>query len=229
MLEEEKRKFYLGEGKPPPKGGYKRLFNTPEGPFPKLVDVALKYGMFKGNVHRKNANKSDNLSDWHNIDNPTEEQIKQATINVNKLYLAKYEAEDHCELCNSVDDMIFAEGCWLLKVVHHHVHDTTSIDDLYNSVSDMILPEGYWLAMVMDSLGITHSNENIDKAVIHYTYARKDYRVSYRGWKEGERPHLVEQAHTYDPDKVSVVINGVEYEGFSGGEPITISKEEIYD
>ena len=105
MLEQAKL-VYLGEGKPPPEGGYKRLFNTPIGPFPKLIDVALQYKMFKSNVHRRYVNTSDKFKEWYIIENPTPEQNTQAIQNVNALFIAKYEAEDNCSVCNAVDDMI---------------------------------------------------------------------------------------------------------------------------
>jgi len=155
---ENAKKIYLGEGKPPPKGGFKRLFNTPEGPFPKLVDVAQLYGMYKSNISRRYSNQRENDTDWYIIENPTEEQSNQAIDNANMMYVAKYAAEDHCTLCNLVDDLIFPEDCWLIKVDHKH-----SVDEL-----------GY----------------DVYNAMIHYCYAKKDYRVRYEDWILGVRPHL---------------------------------------
>lgn len=147
---------YLGEGKPPPKIGYKRLFNTPSGIFPKLVDVATKYNMFKSNIHRRYINPSKNFKEWFVIHNPTKEQSQEAVDNVNAMYTAKYEEEDNCPVCNEIDDLIFKEGCWLLKVAHNH------------------------------------EDPDKNKAVIHYTFRKDDYRVPYPEWVKGSRPHLNE-------------------------------------
>lgn len=154
ILLEHKSTVYLGEGKPPPSKGYKKLYNTPMGPFPKLVDVALQYKMYKSNVYRRYINKSDKFKDWYVIINPTSEQNYQAIQNVNTLFTEKYEAEDNCPLCNHVDDMIFSEGCWLLRVEHRHGDLSTK------------------------------------KAVIHYIFRKKEYKVTYQGWVDGKRPHL---------------------------------------
>ena len=127
MLDKGKRR-YKGEGRQPPEDGFKRLYNTPIGPFPKLVDVAEMYGMFKSNVSRRYTSQTDPNTPWYIIENPSEDQCDQAIDNVNEMFMAKYEAEDHCGLCNAVDDMIFKEGCWLLKVIHEH--GTTNIDNV---------------------------------------------------------------------------------------------------
>lgn len=114
------REIYLGEGKPPPKNGYKKIYQCPQGLYPKLIDVALKYNMFKSNVHRRFANPRESFKDWKIIYNPTEEQMLLAIDNANTLYIEKYEKEVNCPTCDFIDDLFFQEGCWVVKVIHEH-------------------------------------------------------------------------------------------------------------
>ncbi len=130
---EEARKTYLGGGKPPPEGGYGVVFNCPLGIYPKLIDVALRYGMFKSNIHRRYANESEDFQEWHPIYSPTEEQQIQAINNVNALYIELYEESDNCPLCNEIDDLLFAEHCWVNTVRHDHASDDINNIKIYYS------------------------------------------------------------------------------------------------
>lgn len=122
------RDRFLDGGKPPPETGFKRIFNTPVGVFPKLRDVALSYGMFESNIHRRYVNPREDFVEWHVIDNPTKEQCDQAIDNANSLYLSLYELTDNCGVCNAIDDMLFEQGCWLTRVDHDH--KSTELDDV---------------------------------------------------------------------------------------------------
>jgi hypothetical protein len=162
------RATWLGEGRPPPEEGYKRVFHTPSGIYPKLTHVALKYGIFKSSAHRMFKNKSDTLKEWYTIGNPTEEQTNQAIINANTLYIAKYKAEDHCILCNAVDNLLFSEKCWLLGINHTHSTNLMETNDLINT----------------------------SEAIIRYSFRGKDYKVSHLDWVRGKRVHLESTADT---------------------------------
>ena len=129
MQEQRKiRKNFRGEGKIPSEGeGYKRIYRTPRGLFPKMTDAATSLGVAKSNLHRRFVSPKTVHRGYYVIENPTEEQEQEAVSNMLDTLLTKQKEEDHCDLCNAVDDMIFAEGCWLLGADHKH-HSTCTKD-----------------------------------------------------------------------------------------------------
>ena len=153
QLLENIEQAYLGYGEPPVEGRYKRIYSTPKGLLPNLDDLVVAFDTHKSNLSRRINNNSGKLRDWFVISDPTEEQCEEAIDNINSIILTKCREEDLCPICNMVDNMLFAEGCWLLRVDHDHNSADTS------------------------------------KAVIHYCYSRRDYKVSYQNWIKGVRPH----------------------------------------
>lgn len=155
--------LYLGGGDPPPKGGFRKVYHTPIGLYPKLVDVALKYGLDKSTVSRTYFRPKDTYKEWYIIWRPTKTQVNQAIRNANSLHIAENLIEDNCGLCDLIDDMLFLEGCWLLNVVHDH--------------------------KVEDVQGIYSREEEI---VIYYSHRKETFKVNYNDWLVGKRPHLKE-------------------------------------
>ena len=149
------RKTFRGEGRVPSEGeGYERIFATPVGLFPKMVDAALRLGVAKSNLHKKFSSTKKMHSQYYEIKNPTKAQEEEAVSNMLETFSIKQRQEDHCYLCNTVDDMIFREGCWLLSVNHNH------------------------------------KSSSIENVIIRYSYGKKEYVISCRGWMTGKRPHL---------------------------------------
>jgi hypothetical protein len=109
---------------------FTRVYNTPEGLYPSITPIAMRFGVSRGAIQRRLLNTDPTHKGWFVIHNPTKSQAEQAICNVEDLLLSKPHPEDDCELCNLVDDMIFSERCWLLQVDHDHTETTVNTNNV---------------------------------------------------------------------------------------------------
>lgn len=97
----------------------KKVFVTPQGYFPRMDDITMIFGRSRREVDdRRMRRKGERWDAWYVIHEPTIEDVKKAIENVNELYISTRFDEDHCELCNSLDDELHKKKCWLLTCDH---------------------------------------------------------------------------------------------------------------
>jgi hypothetical protein len=140
------------------KVNFNKIYRTPQGVFPSLATAGMFFGVSKCAIKKRTDSELEHFEDWVVINQPSDELCRQAKSNVEAMLANKDNPEDSCSTCNTVDDMLFSEQCWLLRVQHEH--------------SDEVLVSG------------------LSNLVIHYTFRRKDFRVTYTDWINGVRPHV---------------------------------------
>lgn len=97
----------------------KKVFVTPQGYFPRMDDLTMIFGRSRREVDdRRMRRKGERWDAWYVINDPTIEDVKKAIDNVNELYISSNYDEDHCGLCNSLDDDLHKKNCWLLTCDH---------------------------------------------------------------------------------------------------------------
>lgn len=127
---------YLGKKQLPEVGDHKRVYLTPHGAFPTLETLAKLLDKSWVALWKRCNSNSKKFSEWLMVENPPEALIELAVINQNNAFVELYATEDHCTLCNHIDDMIFADNCWLLEVDHDHSDtDLSDVGDVTFSYS----------------------------------------------------------------------------------------------
>lgn len=94
-----------------------RLYCTPMGPFATLKEVEELTGVYRKTLLRRFYSRSDNFTDWYIIDGNTE-----------------ITPSEDCTQCDTIDDLVFKDGCWLCRVSHKHgteLTDSTVFTYLY--------------------------------------------------------------------------------------------------
>lgn len=129
------KRLYLGKRDPNTSNQNSVVYGTPHGLYPNLWELAYKLGVTHQTLSYRCLH-SVKSPHWFKIDNPTETLIDEAVDNLNNLFVERYATEDHCTLCNHIDDMIFADNCWLLEVDHDHSDtDLSDVGDVSFSYS----------------------------------------------------------------------------------------------
>lgn len=96
------------------------VFVTPEGYFPRLIDLTNIFGRSKRELaYQKIKSTNDRWKDYYKILEPTVEDVEKALENVNRLYTWVNEKKDNCPLCNDIDDGFFEEKCWVFSIDHN--------------------------------------------------------------------------------------------------------------
>jgi hypothetical protein len=109
---------WILDGRDQPKS-VKRVFVTPYGTFPRMSDITALYGRSKREVEdRRMKRTTPKFDGWYIIAEPTVEDVQKAIAFVNDKYVEFYSKQDNCEFCNSIDNALFADNCWLISTTH---------------------------------------------------------------------------------------------------------------
>ena len=96
-----------------------RIFVTPDGYFPRMKDLTVIFGRCKRETYfRRIKHKGSKYVDWYVIENPTVEDVEKAFMEVNRYYIQHFKESDVCPICNSIDELLFKENCWLVRTTH---------------------------------------------------------------------------------------------------------------
>lgn len=124
---------------------YGKLYVTPMGTFEILKRLEEFSGNYRKTLLRRFQSHRKSLRGWYVIVGDTPLQH-----------------EELCTQCDDLDNLLFAENCWLDKVVHNcdapHDHDTPLKGD----------------------------------SIISYLYKGVPYSVAYGDWMNNRKPHIEE-------------------------------------
>lgn len=110
----ERRFPYILDGKEQPKN-LSRIFSTPDGLFPRMVDIATLFGENERILfYRRSANSRPKFKEFRVIHSPTLAEVEEAIENVNNLYTEMYSQVDNCPFGMCLDENLFKEQCWLV-------------------------------------------------------------------------------------------------------------------
>jgi hypothetical protein len=109
---------WILDGKDQPKS-IKRVFVTPYGTFPRMIDITNLYGRSRREVEDRRMKRTSRKFDgWYVIPKPTVEDVQKAIDFVNTKYVEVNHDSDNCEVCNAIDESLFRENCWLVSTTH---------------------------------------------------------------------------------------------------------------
>lgn len=87
-----------------------KIYMTPLGPFEQFRHTARIFGICVKSLSRRLQSKHPKYKDWYVIEGDIPDSLRDEV----------YYEEDTCQTCNRIDDLLFKEKCWLLKVDHDH-------------------------------------------------------------------------------------------------------------
>lgn len=106
------------------------VYATPFGLIPRVRDVMKLGNLPQRTVIDRAKNPNVKYASWYKIAKPTPAELKEAIANVNNLYIRHFSKQDHCEICNALDDVLFKEDCWLVDTRHECGKEDVDIVDV---------------------------------------------------------------------------------------------------
>jgi len=122
-----------------------RTYKTPKGIFLNYTDASKANTITPSTLFLRCQRAETQYQDWKLLDTPlTLIETQKAYMNSINLH----RDEDHCPLCNYMDDLLFENDRWLIKIEHDHksktidydavIHYSYQGDEISTSISEIL-------------------------------------------------------------------------------------------